>query len=327
MKAPPGVRDQILQQFDHLSPQLQTAAHFILDHPGEVLMRSMRGVAQLAGVPPATLVRLARQLGYSGWPALKDRFAQALGLDGPAGYAARARHLAQQARNAPEDSGSLSDGLFTAHIANLQHTRHHCADGTLPALAQRLQAARQVYICGLRASYPLAFALLYGYRLFRDSVHLLDAHAHSLEMQLRPLGPQDVLVAISFAPYSRECLDTAQQAKARGAQVVALTDSAASPLARLADHSALFAVDSPSFFPSTTAGMALVEALLAQLVAQGDARLPQRIQQAEMALSSAGAYVHHPAAPASTAGSTTAGSTTSHPPHTSAHQPPPAPSV
>ncbi|MOA00363.1 HTH-type transcriptional regulator MurR [compost metagenome] len=148
-----------------------------------------------------------------------------------------------------------------------------------------------MYIAGFRASYPLAFALLYGYRLFRDSVQSLDAHAHNLEMQLRPIGADDVVVAISFAPYSRECLDVAQAAKARGAKVVALTDSEASPLARVADHTALFTVESPSFFPSVAAGMALVEALLEQLVALGDAQLPQRIQKAETALVECGVYV------------------------------------
>jgi DNA-binding MurR/RpiR family transcriptional regulator len=280
-----GARDHILQQFDNLSPQLQAAARFVVDHPNDVLIRSMRGVAELAGVPPSTLVRLARQLGYDGWPALKSGFVHALGLDHPQGYADRAQRLAGQAH-----THTLADELFDAHSSNLERTRQHSA-AVLAPLAQCLQSARQVYVAGFRASYPLAFALLYGYRLFRDSVQSLDAHAHNLEMQLRPLGAKDVLVAISFAPYSRECLEVAQLAKERGARIVALTDSEASPLARLAAHTALFAVDSPSFFPSVAAGMALVEALLEQLVALGDAQLPQRIQKAESALVDSGVYV------------------------------------
>ncbi|WP_370680380.1 MurR/RpiR family transcriptional regulator [Comamonas sp. GB3 AK4-5] len=278
-------RNHILQQFDHLSPQLQAAARFVVDHPNDVLIRSMRSVAELAGVPPSTLVRLARQLDYDGWPALKDGFAHSMGLDGPQGYADRAQRLSNQAH-----THTLADELFDAHGANLERTRQHSASLLVP-LAQCLQSANQVYVAGFRASYPLAFALLYGYRLFRDSVQSLDAHAHNLEMQLRPLGAEDVLVAISFAPYSRECLEVAHIAKERGARIVALTDSEASPLARMADHAALFAVDSPSFFPSVAAGMALVEALLEQLVALGDAQLPQRIQKAESALVDGGAYV------------------------------------
>lgn len=282
-----NVRDHILQSFDQLSPQLQSAARFVVDHPHEVVVRSMRSVAEQAAVPPTTLVRLARQLGYGGWPAFKEQVAQGMGLDLVHGYAGRAQRLALQEN---DQAHAMTQELFQAHAANLEQT-HQMSAPVLSEVALCLQAAKQVYIAGFRASYPLAFALLYGYRLFRHSVHALDAHAHNLEMQLRPVGPEDALVAVSFAPYSRECLDVAQQAKAQGARIVALTDSDASPLARMADHTALFAVDSPSFFPSVAAGMALVEALLEQLVALGDQALPGRIQQAETALVACGAYV------------------------------------
>lgn len=280
-----STREHILHHFDQLSPKLQAAARYIVDHPHEVLVRSMRSVAQSCGVPPSTLLRLAQHLGYTGWPAFKDDLVQDLGLD--EGYAGKAQDLT---RRAAGHGVTLIDELFQAQADNLERTRRSSAQ-VLTEVVQCLHAAKQVYIAGFRASYPLAFALLYGYRLFRDSVHSLDAHAHNLEMQIRPMRPEDVLVAISFAPYSRECLDVAQLARGRGVKLVALTDSEASPLARMADHTALFAVDSPSFFPSVAAGMALIEALLEQLVVHGDQALPQRIQQAETALESSGVYV------------------------------------
>lgn len=281
------VRNRILQLFDSLSPQLQTAARFVVDHPNEVLIRSMRGIADMASVPPSTFIRLAHQLGYDGWPTLKEAFAHAIGLDHASGYAARALSLNDKGAT---HTLSLADELFEVQIANLEHTRLQ-SGAVLAELAQCLQSAKTVYIAGFRASYPLAFALLYGYRLFRDSVQTLDAHAHNIEMQMRPVGTEDVLIAISFAPYSRECLEVARHAKVQGARIVALTDSETSPLARMADHTALFSVDSPSFFPSIAAGMALVEALLEQLVALGEKNLPQNIQKSEALLVASGAYV------------------------------------
>lgn len=285
-----SVREHILQNFELLSPKLQSAARHIVDHPNEVLVCSMRSIAEQVKVPPSTLVRLVQQLGYAGWPAFKSDFVDELGLGD--GYAGRAQQLAQKAGG---QSSALIDELFHAHGVNLETTRKASAP-VLASVAQCLQAASNVYIAGFRASYPLAFALLYSYRLFRDSVHSLDGHAHNLEMQMRPMAPGDVLVAVSFAPYSRECLEVAQVAKQRGVQLVALTDSDTSPLARMADYTALFAVDSPSFFPSVAAGIALVEALLEQLVVLGDHALPQRIQQAENDLVHSGAYVQgaHP---------------------------------
>lgn len=62
-----GACDHLLQQFDNLSPQIQAAAYFVVNRRNDVLIRSMRGVAELTSMHPSTLVRLARQLGYDEW--------------------------------------------------------------------------------------------------------------------------------------------------------------------------------------------------------------------------------------------------------------------
>ena len=73
-----GAREQILDQFSALTPRMQAAARFIVDHPNEVVIASMRTLAEKAKAQPATLVRLAQQLGYAGWPELKSAFARDL---------------------------------------------------------------------------------------------------------------------------------------------------------------------------------------------------------------------------------------------------------
>lgn len=139
-------------------------------------------------------------------------------------------------------------------------------------------------MAGFRASYALAFHLAYGLRLFRTSVQLLDGHAGGLEMQLRALQPGDAILVVGFAPYSRE------------AALMALTDSTASPLSLLADEMLLFSVHSPSFFPSTAAGLALVEALLELVVALSGSVLVERIPAAENQFFASGAYLQKPPA-------------------------------
>lgn len=63
---------RIRAQFSELSPQFQVGAAFLLDHPDEVAVSSMRKVAQRAQVQPASLVRLAQQFGFPGWKELRD---------------------------------------------------------------------------------------------------------------------------------------------------------------------------------------------------------------------------------------------------------------
>ncbi|XAH25757.1 MurR/RpiR family transcriptional regulator [Xylophilus sp. GW821-FHT01B05] len=280
-------RDLMLERFSALSPTLQAAARFVVDHPNEVVIASMRTLAERAGAQPATLVRLAQQLGYSGWPALKSAFAEDLGLHAE-GYGQRAQSLAARGGDA-----DLLGEMFAVQRNNLALTEAQCA-ASLHEAARALKRGRAVHVAGFRASFPVAYSLVYGYRLFRDSVHLIDGQSGGLEMQLRPIARQDVVVAISFAPYSREVLAVVAAAQAAGARIVALTDSHASPLALAAEVTVLFSVASPSFFPSVAAAVAVTEALLELLVADAGAGVAQQIERTEQHLFDSGAYLRAP---------------------------------
>lgn len=282
-----GAKEQILERFPSLTPKIQAAAKYIVDHPNEVVIQSMRTLADTANVQPATFVRLAQQLGYAGWPELKSAFAEDLGLNTER-YAQRAKNLAVRGRAA-----DLLGEMFRAQHHNLDVTEGLCAK-PLREAAKLLKRARAVHIAGFRASFPVAYALAYGYRLFRNSVHVIDGQSGGLEMQLRAVEKQDCVVVVSFAPYSKESVTVAEAAKAAGARIVALTDSSASPLALLADVPVLFSPASPSFFPSVAAAVAVTEALLELLVADAGENVSQQIDQAEQHLFDSGAYVQAP---------------------------------
>jgi len=277
-------KDHLLHQFDSLSPTLQTAARFLIDRPNEVVIASMRALAERAQVQPATLVRLAQHIGYAGWPELKEAFARDLGLHAER-YGQKAKALAARGN----DAGLVGE-MFDAHRANLDATENACV-ASLRHAAALLRRAPAIYVAGFRASYPVAHALTYGYRLFRDSVHLVDGMGGGLEMQLRPIQKQDCLVAISFAPYSREALTAIEAAQAAGAKIIAFTDSEASPLGLAADVTVLFSARSPSFFPSVVAAVAAVEALLEILVAEAGDSVVSLLEGAEQQLFDSGAYL------------------------------------
>ena len=280
-------KELILEQFSALSPKMQVAARFIVDHPNEVVIASMRTVAERAGAHPSTLVRLAQQLGYSGWPVLKAAFAEDLGLHSE-GYGQRAKSLAARKRDP-----ALLGEMFLAQRQNLDLTEALCASSLLDVV-KLLKRARDVHVAGFRASFPIACSLVYGYRLFRNTVHLIDGQSGGLEMQLRLIEGKDAVVVISFSPYSRESMLIVEAARTANARIIALTDSNASPLALAADVSVLFSVKSPSFFPSVTAAMAVTEALLELLVVDAGKAGARQIDRAENLLKDSGAYLPRP---------------------------------
>ena len=93
----------IVEAFDLLPPQLQTAARYMLDRPDDVALLSMREQARRAGVPPATMTRLAKRLGLDGYDSVRELYAGAvragtLGLCRQGGRAGRGAGPARRAR-------------------------------------------------------------------------------------------------------------------------------------------------------------------------------------------------------------------------------------
>ena len=283
-----GVKDDLRQRYDSLSPALQQVAKHVLDHPNEVVTSSMRGIGTRAGATPATLVRFAQHLGYAGWPQFKDAVAAEMGLGSPDAYGARAKTLVGRA----SDQG-LAAEMFEVQRRNLDNT-HRQSEAALHRACAVLEKANAVHAAGFRACFPIAFSFVYVYRMFRASVHLVDGQGGSLEMQLRAFAKGDALLVASFVPYSREALQVAQAAKAAGLRIVAVTDSIASPLSLLADETLLFAIDSPSFFPSVAAGVAVTEALVEMLASRAGKPVIRRIDEAEAQLFESGAYLQPP---------------------------------
>ena len=72
---------------------------------------------------------------------------------------------------------------------------------------------------------------------------------------------RDALLGISFPRYSSKAVKTLHYAHARGAQVVAITDSELSPIADYATHLLLAHSDMPSIVDSLVAPLSVINAL------------------------------------------------------------------
>ncbi len=60
--------------------------------------------------------------------------------------------------------------------------------------------------------------------------------------------------------------------------IVALSDSPASPIIRMADHGFVVSVETPQFFPSSVSIIALLETLLSFVVAVASDEIVERVE-------------------------------------------------
>ncbi len=282
------ISSKIERSFADLSPQLRQAARYVLDRPDEVALQSMRRLATGAGVKPATMVRLAKALDYPGFEAFREPFRNRLRR--PAGnYSKRARAL--QARGGAEERhAALLAEMAAVDQDNLRQTFDTIGAGPLSASADILADARRLHVIGLRSCYPVAFYFQYACRIFRTDVDLLDGRGGTLMDGLRGIGETDAMVAVSFAPYTRDTVQVVKYAAGRGARVVAITDSPVSPLAAVANQALIVANSSPSLFQSLVPAMAVAQALVALLMARAGKTALAAVGESETLLHDFHAY-------------------------------------
>ena len=278
----------IVEAFEILPPQLQAAARYMLDQPGDVALLSMREQARRAGVPPATMTRLAKRLGLEGYDQVRELYAGAvrngsLGFAGKAGAQVEVQKLRGERALACEMALNLSHQLAAlAEPAALER---------LTDAASRLHEARRIYCLGLRSCHAAAWHFHYMLSLLGDRTVMLDDAGGTGLDAIRDAGTSDVLLAASVEPYARATIEGAQYAAGHGVPVVAITDSALSPLARIAAASILVATESPSFFHTMTPLLAVAEILAALVAGRGGNKALAALEHAEAQLSAFGVHL------------------------------------
>ncbi|WP_033068497.1 MurR/RpiR family transcriptional regulator [Thalassospira australica] len=283
------LREKLITDYAKLSPQMQKAARYILDHPSDVALRSMRAVARAAGVPPSTITRLMTAIGVDTWQEFRGHYQNRL-LDQPASYAQRARETQRTENDANRDE-HLLESIARTEIDNISAAFSPEVVAQMISACKAVENARHVFIVGRGAAYPAAYQFAYAYRLFCDNGVLVDGHSGAFGDELRGIGRRDVLIALGARPYIRDTVRAVDFARSQNCPVIAISDSDVSPIALDAMAKLVVRDTSQSFFQSFTAALSVMQALVALLVARGGEKTLQRIAAAEEQLARFDTYL------------------------------------
>lgn len=300
MTLPSALLLTLQEKLEQLPPELQRAAHWVVAHPAEVGLWSMRRQAQALGVAPATMLRLARAVGYASYEDFRQPFQQALAGKSQPGLRDRAAAL-QAAAGEPAAPGH--DVLTDYQIQAMASVCAMNPPSAFDAAVQTLLESRQVGFLGTRSAFGIAFQMRYAYQLVRRNSVLIDGMGGAPAEQADNLGAGDALIVISQAPYPTATVQLARQAAQRGVALIALTDDPLSPLAVDARHMLRFAPpdrdgvqaqparQGPGSFFHTTAGLlGLAEHLIARLTARGGDEVLNRLTEVEQRLRTDNVY-------------------------------------
>jgi DNA-binding MurR/RpiR family transcriptional regulator len=222
---------------------------------------SISDFARAAGVSTPSVLRFAKKLGFSGFPALQ----QALRGEVSAQLQNPIEKPEQWSSKAPRTHilNRLADAAMDNLGTSLRHIDHHVFDDICRLIGD---PKRQVHVLGGRITGHLAGYLHTHLQMARPGVRLVPQSVSHWPQQLLEIGSGDVLFVFDVRRYDARVQEFAASARQRGAKLVLITDQWMSPISRMAAHTLPLRMEVPSGWDSHVVTMFVVEAMVAAVV-------------------------------------------------------------
>lgn len=209
---------------DSLTKSGAIVADYLMQHAEDAQYLSISSLANECGVAEATIFRFCRSLGFQGYNEMKIALAKATATATPT-----AAKLEPGA-----DTQLLITHAYNTAVEALNGTRNMLDAEAIDRAATLLQRARQVYFFGQGGSQVLAGDIWARFSMLSTKFRTAgDSHMQAITASL--MGPEDVILFISYSGCTRDMMDTLHLAKENGAKVILVTHYADAPGAVLAD--------------------------------------------------------------------------------------------
>ena len=250
-------------------------ARYIIENYDRAAYMTAAKLGAIVQVSESTVVRFADELGFDGYPDMQHALQE---------LAKTNLTAAQRMKVADNilDKNNILDKVLLGDADKIRHTLEGIDRDAFYAAIEKIVAAEHIYILGVRSSASLAEFLTYNFRMMFDNVNpVLGTSGGEVFEQILNIGPADVLIAVSFPRYSKRTIRAVQYAHKAGADVVALTDSAASPLAPYSDQLLTARSDMASFVDSLVAPLSIINAMVAAVSMRQHDEVQSRLERLE----------------------------------------------
>ncbi len=251
-----SLETQIREKLPTFRTKARRVAEYILGRPSELACQSISEVAETLAVSKAQLVRMARVLGFDGYPDLRNAVIREM--------------LAQTAPSSPAannmgDDASIPQELCRLEQANLEETLRKLSPEAIVAFCEAAKNASAIHCMGWGISSLVAEWFYTRFTELGLKAVLMRRGSLSLMEQARGIAATDMLIVCELPSYVIEVAEAVEQVAQRGAFVVTLTDSPAAPICAHSGLRLYVSDQSPTFGSSLLGPMFAVHVLTSVL--------------------------------------------------------------
>jgi len=259
-----------------LSDKKKQVAKYIVDNYIEVAFLTAAELAYRTSVSEPTVIRLAIDLGYAGFPEMRSSLQDK--VQGKLNTLSRLKgsHRFKASKN-PAVQSLITD------MKNLDNTLHNLNVRTLNRIVNRIAQADKVIILGYKMSSCLARFFQMALKKSVDNVVAVTTGTGLFQEELVFATEKSVVIAVSFPRYTTAIVRDFRMAEQKGVTTIAITDSDLSPLVDHATDYLLAKCDFVSYIDSFAAAMSLLCAIATAVsIKLEDETLPRLEELEEM---------------------------------------------
>lgn len=267
------VGELVRQRQGSLSPAERKLARVLLATYPIAGLESVARFAERAGVSPPTVTRFITKLGFRGYPEFQQVLRQEV----------QARLSSPLARYHGDEGKRGTDSLLTTALElstrNVQATLELLSHRDVEELVELLaDVRRHVLVLGGRVSGSLARYLAGQLHLLRPGVDLVEAEKTAAAEQLIDLRKGDILVVFDYRRYQADTIESVRLVSGLGANVALFTDPWLSPASAFSKQVVVTSVETVGPFDSFVGATAVLEAVVAAVLARLGPRAEARMK-------------------------------------------------
>jgi len=256
------IKNRIQDHYDSLSKNHKKLADYFIDNFDAIPFLSVQQIAKATLLSVASVVRFAQKIGFNGYLEMREEISLNLQkqINKKEFFA-----LIDKKNNLKQDHLTL---VANQEIKNISETVNLIERGNFDKSIKIILQSKRIYTVGLGISYMLAEILAYQLsQVANSSSNFSHSHSSFLE-QLLYVNSDDVLIALSFPPYSNETIEAAKFAQKKKIKVIAITNKTSAPISRFSDIQIIVQSENLVFNNSFSAISVLINAIATECALQ-----------------------------------------------------------
>lgn len=214
--------NEIRKHYSEMFQAEKKVADYILENPSRVISLSLASLAKESKTSDATIIRMCKHIGFSGFYQLKISLASVLG---------KASALEDTGNAAPKSAAELFD-LVAGRVRDLSR---YISSDLLHICSGLLTKAECVYLAAWGNTGEIASD--FAHRLARKGIRSFTSDVPEFSIRSLALGSQnDILVAISHSGTTIHVLQSIRIAKKLGMKTILITAAEYSEAGKCADY-------------------------------------------------------------------------------------------